>query len=257
MPASPSPQSRRSGRRMLLLLVTAFGLLVAMAIPAAAHAGFSSYSGFNYAPNPSGGIGDPATTNASHTPPYAAGTSVTMYVRAAAEPQPTWDPLVWSNVQININIPTGWTAPACGSAYLQVNNPSTNNTNQPGAVAPNWTCSVNQISGHAVVSFTGAALAQGALQSDCAAFFSFTVTTPTPTVQTTYNGAGGTEGFIVDQTYADGNNSHWYPNAAYQGTAPAGTQRSELATGLVRTVAAYVAPTTTVPADPIAPSFTG
>lgn len=248
---------RRSGRRTLVLLATALGLLVAMAIPASAHAGFAAYSGFNYAPNPSGGIGNPAVTTSAATPPYEAGTSVTMYVRAKAEPQPSWDPLIWSNVQIDINIPAGWTNAACGSAFLQINTPSTNNTNQPGGVAPGWTCSVNQVAGRAVVRFTGAPLPQGALASECAAFFSFTVTTPTPSVQTTYDGTAGTEGFIVDQTYANGNNSHWYPNAAYQGTAPPGTQRSELSGGLVRTVAAYVAPTTTVPAESIAPAFTG
>jgi hypothetical protein len=255
--STSSPKVRRTGRRSAVLLALAFGILVALAVPAAAHAGFASYSGFNYAPNPFGGIGDPAVTTAAHTPPYEAGSSVTMYVRAKAEPQPSWDPVVWSNVQIDITIPSGWTNAACGSAFLQINNPSTNNTNQPGGVAPGWTCSVNQVSGRSVVRFTGAALPEGALESDCAAFFSFTVTTPTPSVQTTYDGTAGTEGFIVDQTYADGNNSHWYPSADYQGTAPPGTQRSELSRGLVRTVAAYVAPTPTVPADPIAPAFTG
>lgn len=257
MPSTSVPKLRRSVRRTTVFVAMVFGLHVALALPAAAHAGFSSYSGFNYAPNPSGGIADPAVTTAAHTPPYEAGASVTMFVRAAAEPQPNaqaWDPAVWSNVKIDINIPTGWTTPGCGSAFLQVNNPSTNNTNQPGGVAPGWTCSVNLVSGHAVVSFTGAALAQGALESDCAAFFSFTITTPTPSVQTTYSGAAGTEGFIVDQTYASGNNSHWYPNAAYQGTAPPGTQRNELATGLVRTVAAFVPPAGPVV---VSPTFTG
>ena len=93
-------------------------------------------------------------------------------------------------------------------------------------------------------------------------FFVFTVTVPSPAVQTSYTGAAGsgTEGFIVDQYYASGAISHWYPDDDYQGTIPPGAV-SELATGLVRTVAAPVpvTPVEPTPATPVvvSPTFTG
>ena len=253
---------RKPLRRVAAASAVCVALLVAMAIPASAHASFSSYSANGYLPNPNGGIGDVAVTTAAHTAPYAANTAVTMVVRAKAEADPTWDPTIWSNVEVQVNVPTGWTNPTCGTANVQINDVTTNSTNQPGAVAAGWNCEILRSEGHDIVRFWGAALAPGALEADCAAFFSFGITTPKPLTQTTYSGeTASAEGFIVDQTYASGNNSHWYPNANYVGSVPPGTERNELASGLVRTVAAYAAPVvpvdTTVPATPVTPSFTG
>lgn len=226
-----SPHPRRSplgsrGRRIAAGIALTTGTVLATALPAAAHASFPAYAGFSNQPNPTGSVASP----------YAPGTRYTLVVRAAVETTSPHNGSDDTNVRVAINVPTGWTDPACGSALLQVNNAGTGNTNQPGTALSSWSCSVITVGSNKVVRFTGPQVVAPATKADSAQFFSFTVTTPTPSEKTSYSGANGTEGFIVDQTYASGANSHWYPNAAYQGTAPVGTTRSELATGLVRTV---------------------
>ena len=221
-----STPSRRSIRRTGLIVGICLAGLIASATPAFAHAGFSSYAGFSNQPNPLG----------STTSPYAPGTRYTLVVRTAVETTSPFNGSDDTNVKIEINVPSGWTDPACGSALLQVNNSGTGYTNQPGAAVNTWSCSVITVGSNKVIRFTGPQVASPATKADSAQFFSFNVTTPTPATKTSYSGAAGTQGFIVDQTYASGANSHWYPNADYQGTAPEGTTRNELATGLVRTV---------------------
>ena len=213
-------------RRTGLIAGLAIAGMIASATPALAHAGFSSYAGFSNQPNPLG----------STSSPYAPGTRYTLVVRAAVETTSPYNNSDDTNVKVEINVPSGWTDPACGSAMLQVNNSGTGYTNQPGAAVNGWSCSVSTVGSNKVIRFTGPQVVSPATKADSAQFFSFNVTTPTPATKTAYSGAGTTQGFIVDQTYASGANSHWYPNADYQGTAPDGTTRNELATGLVRTV---------------------
>jgi hypothetical protein len=231
-------------------------VVAAVALPASAHAGFKAYAGFSNAPNPTGGSntgsGDQSTS------PYEANTVVAMATRAAAEPVGPWDPSLWSNVDLKVIVPAGWTNPTCGSANLQINDPSTNNTNQPGGAVAGWSCETFASAGHVVIHFWGPPVATGGLQTASAQYFQFSVTTPSPSTQTTY-GIGGTEGFTVDQTYANGTVSHWYPSSEYVGTYPAGALPTTAASGLLRTVAAYVALPVTVTSTepPVMPVFTG
>jgi hypothetical protein len=121
-----------------------------------------------------------------------------------------------------------------------VNNSSTNNTNQPGSEHPDWDCELMQVGGHDVVHFWGPQVQAPETSLDSAQWFSFIVRTPSPAVQTTYNGTNGTEGYIVDQTYASGAIEHWIPDAAYVGDPPPGSN-TIVAGGLARTV--FAAPT--------------
>lgn len=222
----------RRARRGAAALALVLGGLVAEALPASSHASAPAAATFGFAPNPSGGTGALGTT-----PPYAPGAFTTIYLRAAGEQTAPFNGSADTNVDVRAIVPAGWTNPQCGPAKLQVNNASTNNTNQPGADAPGWSCDIFTDAGHSVVRWTGPQVVAPATVEDSPAFFVFSVTTPTPATQTTYDGTNGTEGFIVDQKYASGALSHWIPNAAYPGTAPAGTTRTDVATGLVRTVA--------------------
>ena len=183
---------------------------------------------------------------------------MTMSMRSAVEipAGQSWDPALHSNVDMKITVPSGWTNPTCGSANLQVNNGSTNSTNQPGAAVAGWQCETYVSAGHTVIHFWGPPVASGGLASDAAQYFVFSVATPSPAVQTTY-GLGGTEGFTADQQYANGEISHWYPSADYVGTYPAGAAPTTPAGGLLRTVAAAEPTTTTTPSDPVTPAFTG
>ena len=252
-------RSPRTPRRILHVAAAAAigaAALTLTAATAGAHAGFKAYSAFGFAPNPSGGSN--AATGDQATPPYAPGTAVTMRMRAAVEVPTgqTWDPALYSNVRVDIIVPAGWASPTCGTANLQVNDGTTNGTNQPGAVVAGWSCTLTDDgAGHQLLRYTGPAVTQGGLQSDAAQYFLFMVTTPTPSVDTTY-GIGGTEGFIADQYYADGNVSHWYPSTDYVGVYPVGAQPTTPAGGLLRTVAA-VTPSTTADPSPATPAFTG
>ena len=250
---------RRTPRfpRAAAVLAIATATVALTALPAAAHAGFKAYSAFNNLPNPSGGSN--AGSGDQSTAPYAAGSVVSLAMRSAVEVPggSSWDPALYSNVDVKVTVPAGWTNPTCGSANLQVNDVSTGSTNQPGAAVAGWQCEVYVSAGRAIVHFWGPPVATGGLTSDAAQYFLFSITTPMPTVQTTY-GVGGTEGFIADQQYADGNISHWYPSADYVGTYPPGALPTTPAGGLLRTVAAFdPASTSTATDTPSTPRFTG
>jgi hypothetical protein len=249
--SAPTPRVL-AGRRPIVAIALAAVLLVMAAVPAGAHAGFKAYSAFGFAPNPTGGSN--AASGDQSTPPYEAGVAVQMAMRAAVEVPTgeTWDPALHSNVDMKVTVPDGWTSPTCGSANRQVNDGSTNSTNQPGPVVAGWQCETYSSMGHTIIHFWGPPVASGGSQSDAAQYFLFTVTTPTPSVQTTY-GTGGTEGFTADQQYADGRISHWYPSADWVGTYPPGAEPTTPASGLLRTVAAFVPS----PTPPTPPHFTG
>lgn len=228
-------RARRWGARQTAVAVgVGMVALTATALPAFGHASFPGYSANGFLPNTQGGTGVDATV----TPPYPANTEVTMYLRAAGERQDPFNNAPDSNVDLKVTVPAGWTNPTCGQALLQVKDASTNNTNQPGAAVPGWNCEVYTSAGHAIVHFWGPQVGANQTLADSAQFFMFKATTPSPLVQTSYDGTNGTEGFIADQQYASGPISHWIPNAAYPGITPPGAD-TEVATGLVRTVAAF------------------
>jgi hypothetical protein len=249
-------------------LVAAVGVvlvaLVMSAVPVFGHASFPASSVFGFAPNTSGGTGA-----AGSTPPYAAGSTQTLYLRAPFEqtdpfpnpPSPPDEPNPDTTVRVDAIVPAGWTNPVCGPAKRNLNDASTNNTNQPGADVSGWTCQVVTVGSHQVLRWTGPQIEFPGTAADSAQFFVFSVTVPSPAVQTSYSGAAGTgtEGFIVDQYYASGFVSHWIPNADFPGTAPEGSE-TEVATGLVRTVAAVVPEPEPAPVpEPVvvSPTFTG
>jgi hypothetical protein len=233
-------------------LVGAVGLavasVVALALPASGHSTFPSSAAFDLKPNQLGGTGLEGAA-----PPYPAGTTQTLYLRVPDENSSGDN--VDTNVEVNVNVPDGWTSPTCGAALTNVNTPETNNTNQPGSAVAGWSCSVTSSGGNAVLHWEGPA----AETKDAGAqYFVFQATVPSPETQTTYNGAAGsgTEGFIVDQYYESGDIVHWYPDEAYQGTIPEGAT-AELSANLARTVAAAipVVPVTPItPTSPVAPA---
>jgi len=235
----------RRARRILAVSGMAAALVAGTAVPAFAHASFPAATAFGFAPNTSGGTGAVGST-----PPYAAATAQTLYLRVPFEQTEPFNGSDDTTVDVQVIVPAGWTSPVCGAAKKQLNDVSTNSTNQPGADAVGWTCEVLDVGGHKVVHWSGPQVVAPQTSNDSAQFFVFSVTTPSPTVQTTYNGTGGTEGFIVDQTYASGEAEHWIPNAAFPGTPPTGSTTS-VASGLARTVAAAPLPppdiTVTVP----------
>jgi len=232
--------------------------------PASGHASAPSAATFGFEPNPAGGTGA-----LGGTPPYAPNAFTTIYLRAAGEQTTKFNGSDDTNVDVRAIVPASWTDAQCGPAKLQVNNASTNNTNQPGPDAPGWSCEILNSGGHDIVHWSGPQVVGPQTNADAPAFFVFSVRTPAPATQTTYDGTNGTEGFIVDQFYASGAVSHWIPSAGYEGSPPPGAV-TEVAAGLVRTVAAFdpsttttVSPTTTAPASvaaetvTVSPSFTG
>lgn len=240
--------------------------VVALAVPALAHASFPAYSAFGFAPNTQGGTGAEGST-----PPYPANTATTIYLRAPFEQTEQYNGSDDTTVEVKAVVPDGWTNPTCGAAKTQVKSEATNNTNQPGADVAGWSCETYVSAGHTVIRWWGPQVTAPATATDSAQFFVFGITTPSPLAQTTYNGTAGTEGFIVDQTYASGASVHWIPDASFPGTIPPGAE-SVVASGLARTVAAFdpsstttsttASTTTTVgagAADPVAvePAFTG
>ncbi|HVV37342.1 MAG TPA: hypothetical protein VHC63_12110 [Acidimicrobiales bacterium] len=214
------------------ILLAAAALVGASVAPAFAHASFASSSAFGFAPNTMGGTG---ATGSS--PPYPANSQQTLYTRVPFEQTDPYNGSDDTTVDVKIIVPDGWTSPACGPAQKQINDASTNSTNQPGDPVAGWTCELLDVSGRKVVHYSGPQVVAPATAADSPQFFTFTVVTPSPSVQTTYNGTNGTEGFIVDQTYASGEIEHWIPNAAFPGTTPSGATTT-VATGLARTVAA-------------------
>jgi hypothetical protein len=210
--------------------VTTLAALLCTALPASGHASIPSSAAFGFLPNTAGGTGAPGST-----PPYVPGSTVTIALRVPFEQTQPFNGSDDTTVDIKATVPAGWTNATCGPAKAQVNNASTNNTNQPAADVAGWTCAVDVAGTHQVLHWSGPQVAAPATASSSVQFVLFDVTVPTPAVQTTYNGKNGTEGFIVDQTYASGHAVHWIPDAAFPGTAPTGAE-SSVATGLARTV---------------------
>ena len=229
---------------------------VGLALPAFGHASFPSSAVFGFQPNTLGGTGAEGVA-----PPYPAGTTQTLFARVPDENSA--GDSVDGNVAVDVIVPAGWTSPVCGQALTNTRSVDTNDTNQPGTVVGGWGCVVQSNGTNQVLHFTGPAPAS---KDAGAQFFSFQVTVPSPSAQTTYDGAAGsgTEGFIVDQYYEGGDIVHWYPNDAYPGNPPEGAV-SELATGLARTVAAAIPEPPVTPVQPVtpaaavaaAPAFTG
>jgi hypothetical protein len=197
---------------------------------ASAHASFPSSAALAFAPNTAGGTG---AANAS--PPYVPGSYVSITLRVPFEQTVAFNGSDDTTVDVKAIVPAGWTNPSCGGAKTQINNASTNSTNQPGLDVLGWTCEVYTDGGHQVLHWHGPQVKAPLNAADSAQFFVFNVTVPAPVAQTTYNGKNGTEGFIVDQQYASGEIVHWIPDATYPGTAPGGAE-TVVAAGLARTV---------------------
>ena len=252
---------RHRGTRGFLaatLVIAGLGILVT---PASAHPSFGSAATFGFAPNTSGGTGATGSTA-----PYAPGTIQTLYSRVPYEQGATTYTGTGgfnTTIRTDVIVPAGWANPACsGAPKKNLNNASTSNTNQPGDDVTGWSCAVVTEGGHQVLRWTGPQLANGVAATESAVWFVFTVTVPSPVVQTTYDGraGSGTEGFIIDQYYASsvdpstgcspspcaGSVRHWYPNADYPGVVPPGATLNpgDVATGLVRTVAGTTGSTT-------------
>ncbi len=217
-------------RLLGLTAATAAVAVLCTSLPASGHASIPSSAAFGFAPNTSGGTGAPGAS-----PPYVPGSYVTIALRVPFEQTVPFNGSDDTTVDIKAIVPAGWTNPSCGAAKTQVNNASTNSTNQPGADVLGWTCEVIDDAGHKVLHWSGPQVKAPLNAGDSVQFVIFNVTVPTPAVQTTYNGKNGTEGFIVDQRYASGETVHWIPDVAYPGTPPVGAE-SVVASGLARTV---------------------
>ncbi len=221
----------RAVRRAIALTASSAGLAVLCStLPASAHASFPSSATAGFAPNTSGGSG-----GAGAAPPYVPGSHVTIALRVPFEQTVAFNGSDDTTVDVKAIVPAGWTSPSCGAAKTQINDATTNNTNQPGADVVGWTCEVLDDAGHKVLHWSGPQVTVPRTAKDSVQFVIFGVTVPTPAAQTTYNGKGGTEGFIVDQRYASGETVHWIPDAAFPGTVPVGAE-SVVASGLARTV---------------------
>jgi hypothetical protein len=225
--------TRPRATRGTLLAIAAVSATVAVlcsTLQASAHASIPSSAAFGFLPNTAGGTGAPGST-----PPYVPGSSVTIALRVPFEQTEQHNGADDTTVDIKTIVPSGWTNATCVAAKTQINNPTTNNTNQPGADVAGWSCEVLDVAGHQVLHWSGPQVASPQKASDSVQFVLFNVTVPTPAEQTTYNGKNGTEGFIVDQVYASGEAVHWIPDDAFPGTVPTGA-KSIVASGLVRTV---------------------
>ena len=222
---------RRAILRASTLAAVVIATLLSSQPSASAHPSIPAAPTSGFAPNIAGGSGALGTT-----PPYAPNAFTTIYLRVPFEQTVPFNGSPDTTVDVRVVVPAGWTNPMCGPAKLQINNASTNNTNQPGPDAPGWSCQPIDEAGRKVLHWSGPQIVAPSGSTESAQFFVFSVTTPAPTAQTTYDGTNGTEGFIVDQRYASGETVHWIPNAAFPGTAPVGAT-TEVATGLVRTVA--------------------
>ena len=258
--------TRRRAVRAAAIVGLTVTALAAWATPISAHPGFSAASGNGFLPNTAGGTGVTGATPAlSTTAPYQPGTTQTLYLRVPYEQGSqtyTGTGGFDTTIRVDAIVPTGWTNAACANDGLPKTNVNSGSSgNQPGVDVAAWSCTVVTEDGNQVVRWTGPQLANGSAATDSAVWFMLTVTTPSPDVQTTYNGANGsgTEGFIVDQYYASSQSlptevavetspcspnpceesiRHWIPNADFTGTPPAGATITgdDVATGLVRTV---------------------
>lgn len=227
----PTRARSRIVRRLVVTLCVALTGAALMSAPASGHASIPASPTFGNAPNPAGGSGALGST-----PPYPPNAFTTVSLRVPFEQTALFQGSPDTTVDVRVVVPAGWTNPMCGPAKTQINSAATSNTNQPGSDVPGWSCEIIDEAGHKVLHWSGPQIVSPATATESVQFVVFSVTTPTPATQTTYDGTNGTEGFIVDQRYASGETVHWIPNAAFTGTAPVGAT-TEVASGLVRTVA--------------------
>ncbi|MGH3708593.1 MAG: TolB family protein [Pseudonocardiaceae bacterium] len=106
-----------------------------------------------------------------------------------------------------------------------------------GTALNTWTCAVETAGdGHKVLHWSGPQITPAQTAADSAQFFTFQVKVPSPTNQTSYGANGAPEGFFVVQQYANpSDTSIWKcPNDPRPAT--------DVATGLVRTVAGTATP---------------
>ena len=104
----------RAGRRLVAVAGVAIAVTVAATLPALGHASFPASAVFGFAPNTSGGTGAPGST-----PPYATGSTQTLYLRAAGEqadpypnpPVPPGEPNPDTTIEVKAIVPAGWTNP--------------------------------------------------------------------------------------------------------------------------------------------------
>lgn len=258
---------RRWGRRSVTITGLALAGIVCSALPALAHASFPASAGFGFAPNTMGGTGVDGAT-----PPYPANSTQTVFARVAFEKadEPLENDDDDTTNDVKVVVPAGWTNPVCGPAKKNFRDVvATNDTNQPGADVPGWTCEITtDAAGHQVIHWSTATPAT--VGADSAQFFVFNITTPSPFVQTTYNSTAGNEGFVIDQAYVGGDIVHWVPSTDMPSVPPPDSI-TEIAANLARTVAAgppeeTTTTTTTTPTAPPAavaaavaarPTFTG
>ncbi|MGH3752224.1 MAG: hypothetical protein ACRDRP_05920 [Pseudonocardiaceae bacterium] len=227
---------RRQRRRAITVIGLGIAMVVALAAPALGHPGFpNDRPGF---PNPNGGTGI-----GNQTPPYAPGSRPTLNMFTPFEQEGVIvNGAENTTVDVKVQVPTDWASPACGAVRTQVGN------RQVGTVVPGWTCTIETVSGHQVLHWTGPQISPSQTFADGAQFFTFQVTMPSPATNTSYGAPGGPEGVFVEQRYADGFTSLWKsPNDTTRPTSTGGghdgtSGQYTVATGLIRTVAGTPAP---------------
>jgi hypothetical protein len=210
---------RRWRRRAVTVIGLGVTAALAVAVPALAHPVFSNDGpGF---PNPQG----------STTTPYPAGSRPTLNMFLPFEQEGVvFNGAVNTTVDVKVTVPDGWTGPACGVASTLA--PA--GYRQLGRVVSGWTCTIETVSGHQVLHWHGPQVSSTQTEADSAQFFTFPVTVPSPAVQTSYGVTEGSEGFYVEQAYANGTTSRW--------RTPNSTRPGEVANGIVRTVLKSTAP---------------
>ena len=126
MEQSTTTTARRVVRRGIATASLAVVASVAVAAAAFAHASFPAATAFGNKPNVRGGTGAPGST-----PPYVAASTNVVYVRVPFEQT---EPCGFRRHDGRRpgRRAGGWTAPKCGGAKAEVNNASTNFTDQPG-----------------------------------------------------------------------------------------------------------------------------
>lgn len=197
----------RSGslaRRVLLVCAAAAPVVVASALPAAGQSSF------------------PVVTNAlgSESKPYPAGQTITMKMAVPfGQESVLFNGRDNTTVEVAISFPTGWTNPGCGEAR----------TENLDMLVSGWNCAAGESGGRSTLRWTGPQIPAGKTAADSAQYFTFAVTTASPSALTTY-GKGSVDGFLVAQKYAQGETSTW--------KTPSDTGPGVVANGMVRSVAA-------------------
>lgn len=145
-------RARTKRRPVASLLVAAMTLAatIVSALPASGHPSVPAAATFGFAPNPAGGSGALGST-----PPYAPNAFTTISLRAPFEQTVLFNGSADTTVDVKAIVPAGWTNPSCGPAKVQINNSSTNNTNQAGADVPGWSCEIVDVAGRKVIHWSG------------------------------------------------------------------------------------------------------